>query len=94
MSEKILNISNCFENLPGRKLKTEVKIKTVQDKLTQITAHISKVHNHDKRKIPGRIFKGSLIRSNESSDSPVERKYLMETSKELLTVETLRDLSR
>lgn len=52
------------------------------------------MHNHDKRKIPGRIIKGSLVRSNESSDSPEERKYIMESGKELLTVETLRELSR
>jgi len=61
--------------------------------LNHITSHTTKLHNHEKRKIPGRIFKGSLIRSNESSDSPVERKYLMESGKEL-TVETLRELSR
>ncbi|CAK86811.1 unnamed protein product (macronuclear) [Paramecium tetraurelia] len=82
LAESILNASNCFENIPNRQTKTDRFVKKLKNNITTPSPSHSKGHNHEVRKIPGRLYKGTLLKNLDNTTNSFEKSYILDSKKE------------
>ncbi|CAK95054.1 unnamed protein product (macronuclear) [Paramecium tetraurelia] len=82
LAESILNVSNCFENIPNRQTKTDRFVQKQKNKFTTPSPQHSKLHNHETHKIPGRLYKGTLLKNFDNSSNQIGESYILDPKKE------------
>ncbi|CAD8205604.1 unnamed protein product [Paramecium octaurelia] len=83
LAESILNVSNCFENIPNRQTKTDRFVQKQKNKITTPSPQHSKMHNHETHKIPGRLYKGTLLKNFDNSSNQIGESYILDSKKEI-----------
>ncbi|CAD8164204.1 unnamed protein product [Paramecium pentaurelia] len=85
LAESILSVSNCFDSITSTSTKTDKFVQKLKHKIITPSTTPPKPHNHEIRRIPGRLHKGVLLRNLDNSINYIDRSYILDPKQEFGT---------
>ncbi|CAD8068753.1 unnamed protein product [Paramecium sonneborni] len=86
LAESILNVSNCLESVTNTSAKTDKFVQKLKNKITTPSPTLPKPHNHEIHRIPGRLYKGALLKNFDNSINQLDKSYILDSKQEFRTL--------